>query len=385
MLDPLRLGLSTSPRSFGQLDFTVSVWGLTRAGPVSLLPAIDKVHLGPSPSAHSRARLGPPMPVPDPLHIGPPTPPRSLCCLGFMVFSLGLSRVGPVSSPFVIDDSHLEPLLSLRSSARLDSAASILDRTHLEPPLLARSHGRLDLPLFACGMARFGLPMLASDGVCSAFSPSLRSMACLEPAAPVPDLLRPELLLSVRSFTCFGLAVPAIGLSCVGPISSLPVADNCLMGSAPFARSLSRPGSSSSALDVAHTDLPAPLKSPAHIGFTAPIMSMVRMGLLASALDLLRLDLALLLHSLARLDSALFVLEPSHLGFPVPLRSFAHLGSSTSLFGLSCPGPVSSLPVTDDSCLGPSFSLQSFARAGSAMPVLDPIHMGLPPSFRSSA
>ena len=89
---------------------------------------------------------------------------------------------------------------------------------HLGSRMFLMSKLRLDFILPLPDAAELDFPLF------------LRSVACLGPASPVPDLVGSESSISLRQSCHLGLTSSALGLTCLDLVSSSSVIDWTILG-----------------------------------------------------------------------------------------------------------------------------------------------------------
>ena len=163
VLDVSYPGSSPTARNLARIGFIASTSGLSRTGFVSLLSASE----GSMPDAplplRAPAKLEIPFAVPEPAHLSSLMLLQSCFRLGSTVFTMGLSRPGPVSPLPVVDVVHLASFLPLRSSAWPGSVPPATDSSHVSASLLLRHAASLDSLPFTFGCARPGSTAFALD------------------------------------------------------------------------------------------------------------------------------------------------------------------------------------------------------------------------------
>ena len=322
-LDPLRIDLLIFSRSFGRTGPTVSPYGLGRAGSVSSPSVMTAMHLELSLFLHSSGHSGSPMSLLDLLHLDPPVSLQSFFQLGPTVFSSGLACVGLVFSPSIIDATNLGLSLPARSFSHPDLAPLVLDLSHLDSSFPLRSSSRPGPVLFTCGMACLGFMSFVLDGAQMGSPLLLRSSGRSGSVPLVPDLLRLELLLSVRAFAHFDLTQLLLGPSRADLVFFLPVTDGTCLGLPLPLHSFSKPGLALSVCDVGHFEFLMSLRSPACAGSSLLVFGTVCVGSASPVLDLLRSGLAPFTRSLAYPGLLALVLDFAASGSPLSPQAAA--------------------------------------------------------------
>ena len=145
VLDVAHCDLSMLTRDFVRPESAILVSGLSCAGSVFVLPLIDCVTLGSTPSAQSFACPGFVSFVLDASRLGSLMLTRDFVRPGFAVFVLGLSRVGFVFLLSLIDFGHFGPSMSLQSYSQLGFAPFSMDLVMTGPAVFVRSFSQVDL------------------------------------------------------------------------------------------------------------------------------------------------------------------------------------------------------------------------------------------------
>ena len=186
--------------------------------------------------------------------------------------------------------------------------------------------------LFVVGMTKPDFFLSAFET--ANFDPSVlpRSPAYHEPFVFIFAFGSPDLSPSIRQLAWTESMLLIFGISCLGLISLLPVADKVSLGPVLSVRSFGCLGPSFSLLSYSSLGPPSPLRQSARPG------------------------LAFLVPAISRLDFAMFVFDRFTVGFITLLQSLVCIGFSVSLLGFSTPG---SLP-----------SAKSFSCLDSTLPFL---------------
>eukprot|EP00435_Cladocopium_sp_Y103_P024796 s154_g6.t1 len=175
VLDLLHLDLPFSMRSCIDLGLATLILGLTRAGSVFSLFVVSSALSEPSLFAKSSACFGFPTLVPDLLHLGFFLPIHSFSGVEFTVLLFGLSRAGSISSPSLVDVTTLGSLPSAHSMLRLALLLSILDHQHVGFCLFLQSHTCFELIMPTFGIGNSGSLVLVLDYVLPGLLPSTQS------------------------------------------------------------------------------------------------------------------------------------------------------------------------------------------------------------------
>ena len=139
VLETVSLGSSLPSQQHARGDLTLLVFGLTRAGFVSLLLASDDVNLGFSLPVQGPAHLGFVVLVLDSLHMDSALFLQSPTCAGLLVSIFSSSRAG--LSVLSSGESIIESPLFARSSFRLDFSLLVMDPAQIGLLSLLRSSG----------------------------------------------------------------------------------------------------------------------------------------------------------------------------------------------------------------------------------------------------
>ena len=163
VLDSLHLGSFTPSRCSSCFESLALAFGLSRLGSVSFLSVVASTNLESSSTARTYACLGLPPSALDFLSLGFFMFPRQLCRLGLACLLFGLAWLGFVFLLLVVSFSHLGPLMSLRSSARLELPAPAPRYGHTGLALSSRGTQRSGSILSISGLTRPGMLLLAPD------------------------------------------------------------------------------------------------------------------------------------------------------------------------------------------------------------------------------
>jgi len=293
------VGFPLSLRSSCHLGFLALVCG--KSSPDFLLPILSHVHPESSPSLHSSSYPALVLSVSDFQHMGFPVSPRDLFRVGLLLPIFGLSCVGFVFSPFIIDDTLL------------------------------------DLSLPAHSFSRFG------------FVPS------------VLDFFRPGLPLFVRQHACVDSVVLALGLACAESVSSLSVFAETHLDSFLLPRSFACLDSVLLVCDASHMASPLLLRSPGQPDPAPLILGIARLGLLSLTFEHATMDFLTFPRSFACLGSLPLASDCSHVDFSTFPHSFSKLGLLLFALGLVRAAFVFFLSVSDVSTLGSLMFLHGYA------------------------
>ena len=228
------MGFPVSPRDFFRVGLMLPVFGLSCVGFVFSPFVIDDVLLDLSLPAQGFSRFGFVPSVLDFFRPGLPLFVRQHARVDSVVLALGLTCAESVSSLSVLAETHLESFLLPRSFACLDSVLLTCDASHLASPLLLRSHGQPDPAPLVLGIARLGLLTLTSDHATMDFSMFLRSFACLGSAPLVSDCSHVDLSTFPHSFSKLGFLSLAVGLVRAAFVFFLSVSEVSTLGSLMF-------------------------------------------------------------------------------------------------------------------------------------------------------
>ena len=130
-----------------------------------------------------------------------------------------------------------------------------------------------------------------------------------------------------------------------------------------FDRSFARPGSPPLVCDFIHLEPPPSVRDSACLGLTLLTVGITCVGFVFSPLivDMANLGLAVLAKSFTHFDLPSSTPDFAHIDPTLFLRSFSQPEPIVPVFGVSCVGLVSSLPLMDRTTLELSLLLQSFA------------------------
>ena len=221
-------------------------------------------------------------------------------------------------------------------------------------------------------------------GKCDTESTSLlRSSTYADLVVFVPASAHVDSAPSLRQVASSGSTTSLSGLSWVGFISSLPVAEFQHLEAFPSLQSSSRAGASSSACGFCHLEVFLFPRELSRAGFFVLLSGCARPGLLPPALGSKSLGFPILLRSSSRPGLALLVSDHSSYGSTPPLRSLLQLGFIALVPGITRVGSCSSPSVAD--AVHPEFLPlpQSVGRTGSLLSAPDFSSSGLSPALRS--
>lgn len=120
-----------------------------------------------------------------------------------------------------------------------------------------------------------------------------------------------------------------------------------------------------------------------HPGSTSPVRSSVRSSAILFASDFFQLDLSLISRFLARVDFVVVLFGVQRLEALLPALDFSQLSVSLAPHLSSCPELF--IFILCDIDLSSLLLLQSLVQAGSALVVLDFLHLGTPSFLRGCA
>ena len=178
-------GLPASSRSFGRLDAAVF--------------ATDFSHLGLASVSRSLSRLGPAVPVLDSLHPASSVPFHSVAQPGSTALVAGMSCAGFVSSLSAIEVATLGTVLLPRCSGCLGLLVPVLAPSHFDPLMASRSLAQLDSPPSSMGLGRSGAVTLAPDLANLGILLPPQSLSHLGSMLPVLRRAQFEAALSIQS------------------------------------------------------------------------------------------------------------------------------------------------------------------------------------------
>lgn len=370
-------------RSSSQMDLLVFLLGLSCCGFVSSSSAVEHAHLELLSPSRSLARFGSMLLVLDLLHMDSPLFFQSHTCQGPSLPPWGLTCLGLVSPLSVIECTSLGLVLSIRSMVRSDLAALVSDSLHLGLASLLRSHAWIDLMTLVFGKSQFELNMLVLDLLHLGLPPPLRSLGHFGPSTLVLDLLHLGLTVFLHEFTQADLPLSLPGLARAGFVFFLLVISMTKLESSLFLRSRIRMGFVSLVFDLLHLGLLLLMRSPGRTDLIMLLWGLSRLGFVfsLSVVDTVNLDSLLLPRSLAQLEFTCLVLKSVHLGLASLPRSPNRLESVTLVFGLGRFDPLS--PTLDHVTSEPFSSVRAVVQLGLAALVSDFLHLALPLLSRS--
>ena len=167
---------------------------------------------------------------------------RSLSHLGLTTSASGLVRLGLVFLPLIIEHTKLGLVLFVRSLAYLGFAMLVFGAACPEFFLLLQSHAHLEPTALAFGLTRLGLVFslpVASSAILG-FSSSPRSIGKPGSATFVPGMSQMDSLFFLRSSARFGFQVLVCGLTCLGLVFVLLVAERVCLEPLSFLRSFAQ-------------------------------------------------------------------------------------------------------------------------------------------------
>ena len=299
--DMSHLDFSSLLQGVTRLGSTPSVFGVTCIGLVFTPPVLDKTILGLALPAQSSGRLELSSSAFDFSHADLPVFLRALAQPESPAPTSGLSCAGPVFVLPVFMQCELGLLLFIQSFGRLGLAIPLADLSHIELLMPSRNSGRLASPTFVFGIARLGSMVLVFDNTLSDSPPSLRSLACLGPSMLVSSNVELGLPLLLRQLARLGFLLPVFGLSRVALVFSLLVIDTTSFDPSMFLQSSSRLGLLLSVLDLLKLELSISLQSFLCIGSACSIVGLGRAGFVfsLSIVESTKLESFLFLQSLA--------------------------------------------------------------------------------------
>ena len=373
------------PRNAMQSDSLVSLFGLSRCGPVFFLPVIDTASPDLSSSSRSLAQVDAPMSALDFHHASSFSSLRGSARVGLAALPFGLARAGLAFSLFLVEMAQPGLPTSSHSFACPGPACSAQSFASCGPPPPSHSLGHLGLVPAISGSTRLGLVLLVTDfaktglplsiraPACSGLLPSMANFCQAGPPMPVHSLLRMDSL------------IPSPGMSRADFVFSLSVVSHALSGLPPLLHSSSRAESPALALNHARSGVSMPLQSNIWPGFILPAFGLSRTGSVSPLLvvDSLHLGSLLLARTLACLEVLSLLLDYLQMDLlPLP-QSLHHPGFSTSTFGRMCPGATS--PSADSISCGPASLPHSPSQLGVVASAFNFGHPGLPLLLRATS
>eukprot|EP00435_Cladocopium_sp_Y103_P074697 s154_g50.t1 len=320
--------LSLSTRSSSKLDSALSLVDFAMVGFMTLIRS----------SAQPDFMIS----ALDFVHLEPLLLLRDSAHLDFLMSLPGSSRSGSVFAMPVIDTTILGSSLSVHSSACFDFAMLALDLLHLEFSSLVQNSGRVDFAFSVCGKLQSDFLLFLLGFVHVGLPVFVRSFSCSGSLLFASDFAKPESSVFMHSFVRVGFAPLIFGLSRVGFVFFLPLIDTTILGFSALVRSFAYPESAMSVVDFVH------------MGFIPLIRGLAYLGPFLLVLDFLRL------------------------GFLASSKNYVHLESFLSPFGLARTDLVFFLSVIDSTLLGSFLSIRSSVHSGFVSFVLDLLHLGFP-------
>ena len=356
-------------RSHACLGVTAFVPGMACAGLLFRMPVPDCSHIGSPPLAQKRARSSSAASVLGFFDFGSLTAVRSFARLGFACSLVGVGRSG--SRLLAPDLVQLDSSVPVRSAARFGFATMTLDISHPGSFFPVRSMARLGSPTAATGVSAVG--PIFSLSVLGCATPDLplptRSRAWIALPLFTPDYLTSGLMPLSQQFLQPEASVSMPGPSRHGSLFSLSVVDMPRTGSVLLLRSLTHVSSSLSVPDPTHPGAPPSLRSFSQPGITSLVSSAARSASLMLLPDGCYTGLPTFLRRRARMDLSVLAPGVAKLGFAPSLQQFCRAGLTASVSGLTCLGFVFLLLVTESTRLGVPVSTRSFSKPELAVPI----------------
>lgn len=345
------------------------------------LSAINSVHSEPLLFSQSHTHV-----EPASLASGMPCAASVLAVLDVVHTALSLSMRSLAQSKIVssvLDSTHLETLLVLRSSGHLRSAVpppgsacsgsvsplSVLDPTHLDSLMLMRSRAQSNAPLFVIDLLHSRALLAARLFACLNVAIPAFSISQIGPLLSLLDLLHLDLSTASQLLARSGSAILLSGLAWIRSVSSPPVPDTASSDIALLSHSTGRLDLSSAALDLLHLDSTSAARSSARSRPAMFLPGLSRLGFVFSlpVPDSTYLRMLLSPKSSTRAEAVAVALDLAHSNVSLVLRSSSKFDSTVLLFGLSCLGSVFSLLVLDRVHFGFPSILQSLSCSNSSM------------------
>ena len=295
VLDSLHPGSSTLVRSFARLDFPILLIQSIRMG--SPLPSFDFTQFEPNSLTQSLGWTDSMFFCLNVAHVDFLLSLQSFSCLTFTPSVSGISHLGFVSSPLMIDVASVDLPPSVHSFGRLGLSTPSVGLAHLGPFLSPHSLGHLSLSASPSNLVHLG------------FSASLQKLA------------QPGLTLSFFGSTVMGLSISVFDFGC--------------LASMVFVHGLARLALLLSLFDLSAMDLFLPLQQFVHLGISLSVSGLNRIDSIfpLPVVDHAHCEPALSLRSSSCCGFLLLMSDVGRFGFPLPLQSVAR--SELCLFTFS--------------------------------------------------
>lgn len=255
MPDPLHSGLTIPLHSTIRCGSLTTLLGMACSGSVFLLLMIDFTHLGSPMIPRSPTCIELTLAAPDFLQPGSALPSQSVCCLDFVVFSLGMARLGSVSSLSVLDFAHLGLLMFTQSFVHLRSSLLVIDFLHPDLITLLKSSAQPSFVFLIFGVMRCGFGLSMLDFTTLESITSLQAMGHSESPLFVLDFLHSDSTLLLRSFCHPDMVLFSSGMACPGLVFFLSVLDFAHPASSLLVRSFVQSDTFMSVPDSLHLGL----------------------------------------------------------------------------------------------------------------------------------
>lgn len=270
---------------------------------------------------------------------------RNFACLALSISVLGTVRAGLF--PLVSEEVKTDPPLLLRSFGQLGSSSSVFNLAVLDFSVFSKQHTCSDPFAPFVGLSCVELSLSVFDSACVEFPSLLQSFVRLGFPMSVFMSHHLSLPLLLQSHSKLEFAAFAVGMTWVGFVFALPVADCIQPGSFILLRQGLCMGFSSSVFNYGRLDSPVSLRSCACLALILSVLGVCCTGL------------------------ALSMFDYATSGSTLSSRSFSHLGLLT-------------LPP-DLSSMGSSLSPQSSVQMDFSLLLSDLGTLDFPVSMRSSA
>lgn len=323
VLDFLRPGSSTLVRSFARIDFPVLLIQSIRMG--SPLPCLDFTQLEPISLFQSLGWTDSMLFCLNVAHVDFLLSLQSFSCLTFTPSVSGISHLGFVSSPLMIDVASVDLPPFVHSFGRLGLSTPTVGLAHLGPFLSPHSLGHLSFSLSPSSLVHVG------------FSASLQKLA------------QPGLTLSFFGSTVMGLSISVFDFGC--------------LASMVFVRSFARLALLLSILDFSAMDVFLPLQQFVHLGISLSVSGLNRIDPIFAlpVVDHAHCEPALSSRSSSCCGFALLISDFGRCGFPLPLQSVAQSESCLFTFSVCVFDYAQSMSIVNFETMGLTLPVRSLA------------------------
>ena len=285
-----------------------------------------------------------------------------------------MTRVGPLFVLSLIDSVRLESFTFAKSLVRSGLSILLLDASYLDFPLLVRAISHPSLSLSTSGIVWPGLMLPVSDHKCLELLSSVQSFSHLSSSLFVIDFSCLELPLFLQGSGHLGFLLFLVGLTRVGFVFGLLVADMSQLEPAVFLRSFSYLSFAIPPIDYSTIGLSIFTHSFACVECSLPAIGKAQMDLPLFASDFPCLELLIFLRSFGHLGSGSLLFDCSHLGLAVSLRHVLQLEELLLIFSMSRLEPIL---LMLDMTLGSSVSPRAFVHPDSLVLISSFAELGL--------